>query len=64
MKNTDEDLLVRKPAAQGYAATPENDGTAPKNGAANDGAANDGIDRRNFLSCMAWACLLYTSRCV
>ncbi|MGD0736131.1 MAG: metallophosphoesterase [Terracidiphilus sp.] len=23
--------------------------------AANDGAVNDGIDRRNFLSCMAWA---------
>jgi hypothetical protein len=49
MKKSDDDLLVHEPALSGHAVAGANDGPA------NAGHANDGIDRRNFLSCMAWA---------
>jgi predicted phosphodiesterase len=45
MKNTQEDFEPQVPVLSGEATDPGNDSSA----------ANDGIDRRNFLSCMAWA---------
>lgn len=50
MKNTHDDSEVQRPAlaAQSTVAADEASTT-------NDGPASDGIDRRNFLSCMAWA---------
>jgi hypothetical protein len=55
MKNAQDDFEGQGLAARGNAAIAENDGSAPNNGTADEGPANDGIDRRNFLSCMAWA---------
>ena len=50
MRNTHEDLEATGPASVGQESANAGNGSG-----ANDGAANDGIDRRNFLSCMAWA---------
>jgi 3',5'-cyclic-AMP phosphodiesterase len=50
MKKTDDDLHAQKLVVSGREDGTANDGTD-----SNDGPAKDGIDRRNFLSCMAWA---------
>src|ERR1700685_137492 len=51
MKNTQDDLQVQEPL-QSHRSVEANQTDSVTN---NRVAANDGIDRRNFLSCMAWA---------
>src|ERR1700721_3286646 len=51
MKNTQDDLQVQEPL-QSHRSVEANQTDSVTN---NRVAPNDGIDRRNFLSCMAWA---------
>jgi Icc protein len=60
MEKTQNHLPAQAPVASGHATISENNSSAANIGATNEGSAdagprNDGIDRRNFLSCMAWA---------
>ena len=51
MKNTQDDLHVQEPLQSHRSVEANQTDSVSNNGV----AANDGIDRRNFLSCMAWA---------